>query len=103
MAADVLTELSKSEEERIQYENELIYELDVNTRIYYAEKAAAEAAAQTATKAVKKEKNLQFLELIRSGYSLEEIEEKLQKEINESNELKPITTLTNNHLAIGSK
>ena len=82
MAADVLTENFKSEEERIQYENDLIFELDVNTRKYYAEKAV-KAAEQAATIAVKRQMNLELLNLIQSGYSLEQIEEIILKNLNE--------------------
>jgi len=82
LAADVLTENFKSEEERIQYENDLIFELDVNTRKYYAEKAV-KAAEQAATIAVKRQMNLELLNLIQSGYSLEQIEEIILKNLNE--------------------
>jgi predicted transposase/invertase (TIGR01784 family) len=50
VALSLLTEISSSVEERIQYENELLFELDENSRIYYAElpykKALAELEAQ---------------------------------------------------------
>jgi len=42
MAVNVLDEISSSEEERIQYENELIFQLDVNSGLYNARKEGKE-------------------------------------------------------------
>jgi predicted transposase/invertase (TIGR01784 family) len=66
MAAQILTHMSGSEEDRIRYEDELIYELDMNTRFRQAE-------SQGRSKGKLEGKQEIALQMLTKGYSFDDV------------------------------
>jgi predicted transposase/invertase (TIGR01784 family) len=81
MAVNVLDEISRSEEERIQYENELIFDLDVRSNLDWAKREAKREG--------KLERNLEIAKkLLIRGLPIEQISEDIGLSIEEIQKLK---------------
>jgi predicted transposase/invertase (TIGR01784 family) len=80
MAAKVLDEISKSEQERIQYESELIFDLDERSRLYSARKEGLQKGKQEGLQEGKQEGKQEGLleaakNFLKIGIPIEQISE----------------------------
>jgi predicted transposase/invertase (TIGR01784 family) len=76
MAANVLDEISKSEEERIQYENELIFDLDFRSNMHGGREEGRREGLQEGRQEGRQEKGIEIAKnLLKRGIPIEKISE----------------------------
>jgi predicted transposase/invertase (TIGR01784 family) len=78
MASEVLMTISKDEIEQARLLSELKYELDTKSRIVHAKREGHREGHEEGRKEGEQKRNEYVLELIKQGFSLEEIKQQLQ-------------------------